>query len=221
MNRVSSGIKGLDRLLAGGIPERDIILLSGECGSGKSIFGMQFLLAAKEPGIYVSFEDEVDRITDTASVFGWDLKALQKANKLRVLRYDPFRLEDIIEIVESHIKEIGARRIVLDSVSALGMYMKDVSDLRRMILQIESVLRKNNCTSLLISEIIPGESGISRFGVEEFVTDGVIVMRRYPVGGEMKRGLIIYKMRATGHSTAVHGYEISGKGIEVGAKLKI
>ncbi len=221
MNRISSGIPGLDKIIGGGMPEKDIVLLSGECGSGKSIFGMQFLTALGDRGIYVSFEDEVPKIVETAALFGWNIKALEKADKLRIFRYDPFKLEDIIEVVESQIREINAQKVVLDSVSAMGMYMKDVSEIRRMILQIENVLRKNNCTTLLISEIVPGKHGISRFGVEEFVTDGVIVMRKYLLNGEFKRGLTVVKMRGTEHSNAIHSYEISRKGITVGEKMKV
>lgn len=221
MNRIPSGIPGLDKIISGGIPEKDIVLLSGECGSGKSIFGMQFLMALRERGIYVSFEDEVPKIAETAALFGWDIKALEKADKLRIFRYDPFKLEDVIELVESHIKEIHAQKVVLDSVSAMGMYMKDVSEIRRMILQIENVLRKNNCTTLLISEIVPGKPGISRFGVEEFVTDGVIVMGKYLLNGEFRRGLTVVKMRGTEHSNAIHSYEISKHGISIGAKMKV
>ena len=220
MNRIQSGIQGLDKIIGGGIPEKDIILLSGECGVGKSIFGMQFLTGSKDPGIYVSFEDEVERIADTAAGFGWDVKAMHKANKLRVLRYDPFKLEDIIEVVESYIREIKAKRVVLDSISALGMYLTDVPELRRMMLQMESILRKNNCTAVLVSEIIPGQGGISRFGVEEFVTDGVIVLKKYMAAGEYKRGLTVMKMRGTEHSNAIHSYDITKSGITVGAKMK-
>jgi KaiC/GvpD/RAD55 family RecA-like ATPase len=218
---MASGIDGLDKITGGGVPKKDIILLSGECGAGKSIFGMQFLLRSRDCGVYVSFEDDVQKIAENAAVFGWDVKALEKANKLRVLRYDPFKLEDIIEVIESQIREIGATRVVLDSVSALGIYMKDVSDLRRMILQVDAILRKNGCTSILISEIVPGNPGISRFGVEEFVTDGVITMRKYLSQGEYKRGLTVWKMRGSEHSLAIHGYKITKGGIVVGERMKL
>jgi KaiC/GvpD/RAD55 family RecA-like ATPase len=221
LNKISSGIEGLDKIIGGGIPKKDTILLSGECGAGKSIFGMQFLTKSHDSGVYVSFEDEVEKIMDNAAVFGWDLLALQKEDKLRVLRYDPFKLEDIIEVIESEIREIKATRVVLDSVSALGIYMKDVSDLRRMILQVDTVLRKNGCTSLVISEIVPGKPGISRFGVEEFVTDGVIVMRRYLSQETYKRGLTVLKMRGSEHSQSIHDYEITKNGITVGGKIKL
>ncbi len=221
MDRVHSGITGLDQLIGGGIPDKDLILLSGECGAGKSIFGMQFLLQSRESGVYVSFEDEASKIIETATVYGWDLKSLQKANKLRILRYDPFKIEDIIEVIESNIREIGARRVVLDSVSALGIYMKDSSELRRMMLKMDSVLRKNKCTTILISEMVPGKKGISRFGVEEFVADGVIVLRKYFLGGTYKRGLTVWKMRGSDHSHEIHSYDISSSGFSVGGPLDL
>ena len=215
INRVNSCVPGLDKIIGGGIPEKDVVLLSGECGTGKTIFGLQFILQSKDSGVYVSFEDEPERIAASALAFGWDARKLEKANKLRILKYDPFKLDDIIEIVESNIKEISAKRVVLDSVSALGMYVKDVAELRRMILQLEQILRKNGCTSVLTSEIVPGTEGISRFGVEEFVADGVIAIRHVISGGEYRRGLTVWKMRGTDHSKKIHPYKITSQGIIV------
>ena len=219
MNRIASGIEGFDKIVGGGLPEKDIILLSGECGTGKSVFGMQFIVSGKDHGIFVSFEDDIPKITETSSVFGWDLKALEQQNKIKLLRYDPFKLEDIIEIMESHIREINAKRVVIDSVSALGMYMKDASEIRRMLLQIESVLRRNGCTGILISELNPDRHSISRFGVEEYVTDGVIVMKRYLSDGEYHRGISVLKMRGSEHSSFIHKYSISKDGIGITEKL--
>lgn len=216
MNRVQTGIYGLDELIGGGIPEKDLILLSGMSGSGKTIFGLQFLhsQAMRTPGIYVSFEEELEHIRNTARTFGWDIEKMEKLNRLRILKYDPFRLEDILEIIESNIRELKARRVVIDSISALGIYMKDPTELRRMILQISSVLRKNDCTSILISEILsPGR--LSRFGVEEFVTDGVIVLNNLLAGGEYRRGINIWKMHITDHSRKIHPYKITPRGFTV------
>jgi KaiC/GvpD/RAD55 family RecA-like ATPase len=221
LDRVHSGITGLDAIIGGGIPAKDLILLSGECGSGKSILGLQFLIESRDSGVYVSFEDDISKITDTASVYGWDIKSLQRANKLRLLRYDPFKIEDIIEVIESNIREIGAKRVVLDSVSALGIYMKDASELRRMMLKIDAVLRKCGCTSILISEMVPGTKGISRFGVEEFVSDGVLVLRRYFIDGKYRRGLVVWKMRGSEHSHEIHSYDISNTGFSIGGVLDL
>lgn len=217
LTRIKTGAEGLDDLIEGGFPEKDLVLLSGTCGSGKTILGLQFLYseASKEPGIYVSFEEPLPQITSTARTFGWDTQKLEKTNKLRFLKYDPFKIEDIFEIIESNIREIGARRVVIDSISALGVYVKDPTELRRMILQVSSMLRKNGCTSILISEILANESSLSRFGVEEFVTDGVILLHNVLVGGEYRRGLSVWKMRSTDHSKKIHPYRISQKGFVV------
>lgn len=217
MLRIKSGITGFDELVEGGIPEKDLVLLSGPCGAGKTIFGTQLVYshAEREPSIYVSFEEELPQIKSSAMEFNWNVGKLEKASKLRFLKYDPFRIEDIFEIIESNIRDIGARRVVIDSISALGIYVKDPTELRRMILQLSSMLRKNDCTSLLISEVLPSEHMLSRFGVEEFVSDGVILLHNLLVGGEYRRGVSVWKMRSTDHSRKIHPYRITQQGFVV------
>lgn len=219
MNKVPSYIKGLDELLDGGIPESHVVLLSGTCGTGKTIFGLQFLLMSKEPGIFVSFESEADEIRENAKSFGWDTGQPEESNKFRLLKYDPFRLEDVLEVIENNIREINAKRVVIDSISALGTYMKDASELRRIMLQMNKVMKKNDCTTVMTSEILPGSSTLSRFGVEEFVTDGVIMLSSPLVDGEFKRALNIWKMRNVNHSRKLHVYNISDNGITVTTRV--
>ena len=108
-----------------------------------------------------------------------------------------------------------AQRIVIDSISSLGIYVRDPPELRRMILQVSNMLRKNNCTSILISEILTGKDSLSRFGVEEFVTDGVILLHNVLIAGEYRRGISIWKMRATDHSKKIHPYKITNRGMIV------
>jgi KaiC/GvpD/RAD55 family RecA-like ATPase len=215
MERVKTGIPGLDELIEGGIPEKDLVLLSGVCGAGKTIFGLQFLLSAKDPGIYVSFEEELSKIRSTAGIFKWDVEKLEKEGKLRFLKYDPFKIEDIFEVIESNIRIIKAKRIVIDSISSLGIYVKNAADLRRMILQLSNMLRKNSCTCILISEILAGKESLSRFNVEEFVSDGVILLHNKLIAGEYRRGINIWKMKATNHSKKIHPYKIADHGITV------
>ncbi|MFH0832599.1 MAG: ATPase domain-containing protein [Candidatus Aenigmatarchaeota archaeon] len=216
MNRIKTGITGFDKLVEGGIPEKDLILLSGRCGAGKTVFGLQFLFSSpeKEPGLFISFEEDLQQIKNTAMQLGWNADAYEKAGKIRLLRYDPFKLEDIFEIIENNIREINAKRVVVDSVSSLGTYVKDNSELRRMIMQISNMLRKNGCTSILTCEVL-NDNSLSRFGVEEFVADGVILLHNVLTAGEYRRGLSVWKMRVTNHSRKIHPYKITEKGFVV------
>ena len=107
-------------------------------------------------------------------------------------------------------------RVVIDSISALGVYVKDPGDLRRMILQISTMLRRNDCTSILISEVVD-QNRLSRFAVEEFVSDGVIVLRNIFADGEYRRGINVWKLRGTDHSRKIHSYKITDKGITISA----
>lgn len=214
MNKIPSGVPGLDEVLGGGIPENRTILLSGTCGTGKTTLSMQFLMQSG-PGIYISFEEDLDNIREYSRTFGWDLAGMEASGKLRLLQYDPFRLEDILEVIQNNIREIKARRIVFDSISSLGIYMKDMSELRRMILQTSSLMRKNKCTTMLVSEVLPNSRGLSRFGVEEFVSDGAILLDNVVSKTDMKRAISVWKMRGANHSRGIHPYSITENGIVI------
>jgi KaiC/GvpD/RAD55 family RecA-like ATPase len=220
MDRISSGIKGLDDLICGGFPKNDIILLSGTCGTGKTVFSLEFIChnADKEPGIYISFGEELDKIRENAKSIGIDIQKLENSDRIRLLKYDPYKIEDIFEVIENNIREMRAKRVVIDSVSSLGLYIKDISEIRRMVLHISYMLRKNSCTSILISETSPEKNQLSRFEVEEFATDGVIQLKNFIDSGEVKKGLIIWKIRASNHSNKVHPYKITPKGFEIYSK---
>lgn len=212
--RIASGIQGLDELLDGGIPENFVVLLTGAIGTGKTIFGMQFLCSSKDHGIYLSFEEDLDQLRETARMFNWDVASREREKSLKMIKFDPFRLEDVVDIVENSIREINARRIVIDSISALGIYMRETSDIRRIIIQLGDVMKKSKCTALLISEM-PHNGAMSRFGVEEFVADGVILLDKAIVNNEYKRLISIAKMRYTNHSEKIHAYSITKNGLSI------
>lgn len=212
--KIASGINGLDWLIDGGIPEKFVVLVTGGVGTGKTIFGLQFLCSSKEPGVFVSFEEDLDQLRESAKIFGWDIEKMEREGRLKLLKFDPYRLEDFLDAIENSLREIKAKRAVVDSISALGIYTREISEFRRVVVQMGTLMKKNKCTALLTSEI-PHHGILSRFGVEEFASDGVIVLDNSVVDGEYKRTISILKMRLSDHSKKLHSYDITEKGIVV------
>ncbi len=214
-----TGIDGLDVLLEGGIPENHTVLVAGTSGSGKSIFSMQFLLEGAEkgePGLYITFEEDEESVLKVLEGFSWNLKKHIKADKIRIIRYDPYRFQDIMDIISSNIKQMGAKRLVIDSISAIGLYIQDVREIRKTLVDIQSLAKSTGCTALIITEA-PSDNPkrLSRFDVEEFVADGIIVLYYTPVANEYTRSIFVWKMRGTNHSRKVHPFKITKDGITI------
>lgn len=217
--RVPSGIEGVDELINGGFPKHSLTLLTGTTGTGKTIASTQFLyrgiIKHNEPGVFISFEEPVENIKKNSARFGFDFAPLEAAGKALFVRYDPFHVEDVYELIESAVRRIGAQRVAIDSVSALGLYVRDAPELRRIIYNISLLLRKLQCTSLLISEILPLQKSLSRFGVEEFISDNIVVLYYLRTESQYSRSLTVWKMRGSEHSQKLHPYKITNKGIVV------
>ena len=218
--RVVTGIDGVDELMNGGFLPGSLVLVTGTTGTGKTIFSSQFLYNGatkyKEKGVYVSFEEPTDNIKEHGKKFGWDFDKLEKDGMIKFVRYDPYHIEDVYELIETQIKKLDAKRVVIDSISALGLYVRDSPELRRMIFNVALLLRKLNCTTILTSEILPDQKSLSRFGVEEFVADGIIVLYYLRTDSQYSRSTTVWKMRGTEHSHKLHPYVIeSNKGIVV------
>lgn len=214
-HRLTTNVPGLDSLIQGGIPEGELILLSGTCGTGKTTMGMEFITAPGEKGVYVTFEEHRSQLRSQAENFGISLRKLEDNDSLRMLRYDPFQIRDILGMIENNIREINATRVVMDSVSSFAIYLRDDNEIRKTIIQVADLLRKNGCTAILITEVPPGTHKLSRYGMEEFVLDGVIVLRKIMQENEYRRALNVWKMRQTDHSQKFHEYVIGPQGLVV------
>jgi len=218
MERIKSGITGLDELLGGGFPKTQLILLTGTSGTGKTTFCTQFMnygVKNGENGVYLTLEEPIDSIKENAKGFGWDFQALEKSKRFAFIRYDPFHIEDVFTMLESTVRQVKATRVVVDSVSAIGLHIRDRTELRRMIFNLSLILRKLGCTALISSEIVPGSKGISRYGVEEFVADSVIVLYYERLQSTFSRALQVWKIRGSAHSEKLHPYKIDENGITV------
>lgn len=213
--RVSTGIPGLDDLTNGGFIKGTTCLVVGETGTGKTLLGIQYIYNGLKNGercMIVSLEETVESLIADVKNFNWDLEKYINEGKLFMLHKDPFELTDIVGLLVKEIDDKKISRLLIDSISVLGVYFKDPFEIRKQIYKLVSTLNSLGCTTLIIGEII--DNKLSRFGVEEFVADTVIKLSRNDV--EIAPYLLkIIKMRRSAHSRATHKFEISDKGIKI------
>lgn len=207
-----------------------MILVSGSCGTGKTIFSAQFIYRGavdyNEPGVFVTLDERPATIREDMLQFGWDFKALEDKGMIRIidgtvtkvgipseeeyaLPETGFNLDKLLVEVIKSVKEIGAKRLVVDSLPALGFKYDTEAEVRKAILKMSYVLSKTGVTSIVTTEIPENSGTYSKYGVEEFVADGVIVLNYGSLGGRAARTLHIRKMRGTKHSEHLHPMEIT------------
>jgi len=217
--RIPSGIPKLDSLMEGGLLKSSMTLVTGGTGTGKTILSIQFLvegLKRGEPCVFLSLEEDPEDITADARQFGWDLEKYEKSGLFRIMFHDPFET-DVSTVLVNQIEYIKAKRLAVDSLSMLGLYMKDQATIRKQLGKLMRAVRNVGCTSFVTSEVLEDGKGLSRFGVEEFVVDGIIVMNYLGIGQETNRSLQIRKMRRTNHGKDIYPFKMGPKGIELEA----
>lgn len=232
IERVKTGIAGFDEILHGGLPKRNVVLLSGGPGTGKTIMSQQFLwngLQMGEPGVYVALEEHPVQIRVNMSQFGWDVRQYEKegsfaivdaftggvgeaAKREKFVVKDPTDVGLLIDVVKEAIRSTNAQRVVIDSVSTL--YLTKPSVARSVVMMLKRVLSGLGTTSFLVSQVSVAERGFGGPGVEH-AADGIVRLDLDEVDGELKRSLIVWKMRGTSHSMKRHPFEITDKGIIV------
>ena len=217
--RMPTGIPGLDPLIEGGLLENSVNLVTGETGTGKTIFCSQFLwsgLQKGETGLYITLEESPEDVRADAMMFGWDFSIFEKKGLCRIIYHDPAQVNNLGSVIIDEIKNLKARRLVIDSTSLIGLNIQEPSQIRKMLLSIINIIKRTGCVALLVSEIPEEQKSLSRFGVEEFVVDGVFILNYLEyASGELNRSLIIRKMRRTNHGTDIYPMEISHKGMTI------
>jgi len=205
-DRIPTGIDGLDSLIEGGFPRGSLVLLAGNPGTGKTIFSMQFLHKGAEDygenGIYVSFAENEDTIVHNLSrLFGRDLRKREEGNgKVKILDFTTVTekgLSTILEMILEEVTRLEAKRLVIDSFSAMAQAFKEPIEARLIIHNIlGKLVRQLGCTTILIAEVPTGSERIG-ISIEEFVADGVIVLRKGDYDGRLIREIEISKLRGT------------------------
>ncbi|HKW04805.1 MAG TPA: ATPase domain-containing protein [Nitrososphaerales archaeon] len=233
LSRVKTGIEGFDELVLGGFPRGHMVLVTGGTGTGKSTFAMQFVYkGAKvydEPGIYVTLEERIPSIMKNASTYGWDLDALEKKGQLAMIDVSPavngqLRKIDpavVYSTISTQWKKMGAKRIVVDPITVFGMQTQTDNQLRQDLIRFSSLLKELDATVIFVTEIPEGSSALSRFEVEEFIADGVVVLYYSKVGGLRVRGIEVRKMRGTSHKEGMFPIKIGEAGLAVYPSAKL
>jgi KaiC/GvpD/RAD55 family RecA-like ATPase len=243
LSRIKSGITGLDELVDGGLPEGRIVLVSGGCGTGKSIFALQYLYygasVCNEPGVFVTFDEMPSKIRQDMLALGWNFKAMEDAGKLAIIDATSARagtssdeehsvlpgqtdIDRLLVEIMTVARNIGAKRIAIDSIPSMAFRLEDHYEVRKSILKLAYVVSRSGLTALITTEVPEQSIGssqtlrFSKYGVEEYVSDGVILLNFLGLGGASNtRTLYVRKLRGTKHSMEIHPMEITDKGIIV------
>ncbi|MFH1317032.1 MAG: ATPase domain-containing protein [Candidatus Woesearchaeota archaeon] len=220
--RISTGIRGLDEVMGGGFRKGSVNLIAGGPGSGKTIFGMQFLMDGidryKENGVIISFEQSEEELLEDMEGFDWDVAEKVKNKQLVVLSYTPEQVEKVLKAgggtVRDVIESIGAKRVVIDSLTAFTLLHENDLTKRKASLDLFNAIKRWRCTALMLAEH-EGNPELHSPTVEEFEVDGVILIYNIRKGDVRERALEIFKMRATKHSAKIFPMVITDDGINI------
>ncbi|SIR32098.1 KaiC domain protein, AF_0351 family [Haladaptatus litoreus] len=225
MPRTDIGIDGLDSMIQGGVPERTLMVAIGNAGTGKTTFGLQFLdhaLSRGESAVYVTLEESHERIVNSATEKGWPYDEYVEDDLLAIVDLDPIEMANSLSSIQSElpglVRDFGATRLVLDSVSLLEMMYEAQSSRRNEIYDFTRSLKEAGVTTMLTSEASDENPYASRHGIIEYLTDAVFVLqyvRSTDDFRETRLAVEIQKIRDANHSREIKPYDITEEGISV------
>jgi circadian clock protein KaiC len=227
-DRVKTDIKGLDEMLHGGFLPQTANLIEGPPGTGKSTLGMQFIYNGiryhNEPGLIVTFEEFPQQYYRDAEGFGWDFRKLERDGKLRVIMTSPevsrSDLESVGGTIETLAREMGARRILIDSVSHFDQLTPDPVELRAVVYSFINALKREGLTSILTREspiLLGSEEGDNDIA---FVVDTYLLLRYVEIESAIRKALLVLKLRGSDHAKDIRQFEITEQGIEIMSRFE-
>jgi circadian clock protein KaiC len=227
IKKISTGISGFDEIAHGGLPEGRTTLVAGTTGSGKTIFATAFLYHGmdllNEPAVFVTFEEKPEDIMRNMLDFGWDLKKYLDKDMLYFVdvstqpkmaeEVGSYDLSGLIVRVVHGVEKIKAKRVVIDTLSALLDRLEDKVAIRAGLFQLASELKKIGVTTILTAEHEEKLLGTFKATFMEYVSDNVIVLHSFLQNEFRKRTIEILKFRGTGYDSSATPLVISGDGI--------
>jgi len=226
VNRLSTGIPELDVMMGGGIPEGDSFLVSGASGTGKSLLATQFIaegLRQGEPGIVAIFEESTDEYAERANSFGLNLQPAIKDGSLKLMYLRPLDLsvDETVHAIIEEIKKTGAKRLAIDSLAGFEMALAPAfrTDFRESLYRMIFSLTGAGVTILSTLEMEESfkELRFSTFLIS-FLTDDIIRLRYVEIDGQLRKILMVVKMRGGDHSKDIREYEITSTGFVIGGR---
>jgi circadian clock protein KaiC len=229
MERVKTGIPGLDEMLQGGFLPQTANLIEGAPGTGKTTLGMQFIyhgiVVCGEPGLILTFEEFPQQYYNDAANFGWDFRQMERERKLCVVMTSPevtqAGLEQVGGRIEKLVQEIGAKRILVDSLSHFERLSEDSTQLRSIIFSFVNALKREGLTAVLTREntALLGEAEGSD-GALAFLVDSYSLLRYVEIESTIHKAILVLKMRGSDHDKGIRQFEITPRGIEIRAPFE-
>lgn len=221
VERVKSGVEGLDRLIEGGFLKGDIVLLAGNTGSGKTIFSTQFIhngaTQCGENGVYATFEEDEKTLKRNMLGFGFNLEKLEREGAIRVIGLESMKgpgLDANINFILDMLRDIKAKRLVIDSLTAFLTASKERFEYRILMHLFYKILKNLGCTTIMTCSVPTGSNTLG-LGIEEFIADSVVTLENVVRDAELKTRFLIRKMRGTNHNRKYHEVIINGKGLKI------
>jgi KaiC/GvpD/RAD55 family RecA-like ATPase len=221
LERVKTGVDGLDELIGGGIIKGEVILLAGTTGSGKTIFSTQFIYNGatqyEENGVYATFEEDETSLKRNMENLGMNLGKLELEGKVKVIGLQAMKnmgLNANLDYILKTVREIKAERLVIDSLTAFLVGTGEKFEYRTLMHLFYKILKKMGCTTIMTCSIPTGSYTLG-LGIEEFIADSVIVLENVVVDTEIKTRFLIRKMRGTNHSRKYHDVIIGENGLKI------